>query len=136
MQVIFWTEDNLCFISDCKNSFNCKLKKFINKQIIIFYSPSNALCLSEKSVKYHTVKQLNIIFSLVCVPIPPSQICKYWISVNKDARSLKNIHREKTLKQNSNAFQKYEYGHLSRKYIISTLCTSFLNWNKIFERIK
>ena len=96
MQVIFWTEDNFCFISDCKNSFNCKLKKFINKQIIIFYSPSNALCLSGKSVKYHTVKQLNIIFSLVCVLFPPSQICKYWISVNKDTMSLKNIHREKT----------------------------------------
>ena len=26
MQVIFWTEDNFCFIFDCRNSFNCKLK--------------------------------------------------------------------------------------------------------------
>ena len=43
--MIFWTEDNFNFISDCRNSFNCKLKKFINEQIITFYSPSNALFL-------------------------------------------------------------------------------------------
>ena len=36
MQVIFWTKDNFCFISDCRNSFNCKLKKFISEQIIFF----------------------------------------------------------------------------------------------------
>ena len=55
----FWTEDNFCFISDCMNSFNCKLKKFVNEQIMIFYSPSNALCPFDESVrrkyfKYHT----------------------------------------------------------------------------------
>ena len=59
MQVIFWSEDNFCFISDCRNAFYCKLKKLINEQIIIFYSPSNALCSSDESVqikhfKHHT----------------------------------------------------------------------------------
>ena len=62
-----------CFISDCRNSCNCKLKKLINKQIIIFYSPSNALCSSDESVqikqhtdKHHTDKQHTFIgmFSL------------------------------------------------------------------------
>ena len=59
IQVIFWTEGNFCFISDCGNSFNCKLKKLIKEQISIFYSPSNALCSSDESVqikhfKHHT----------------------------------------------------------------------------------
>ena len=27
-------EDNFCIISDCRNSFNCKLKKPINEQFI------------------------------------------------------------------------------------------------------
>ena len=49
MKVNFWTEDNLRFISDWRNSFNCKLKNLINKQIIIFYSTSNALCSSGDS---------------------------------------------------------------------------------------
>ena len=46
----FLTEDNICFISDCKNSFICNLKKLINEQIIMFYSTSNTLCSSEESV--------------------------------------------------------------------------------------
>ena len=59
MLVICWTEDNFCFISDCRNSFNCKLKKLIIKQMIIFYRPSNARCSSGESVqinhfKHHT----------------------------------------------------------------------------------
>ena len=52
MQVNFWTEDNFCFISGCKNSFTYKSKKFINEQIIIdFYIPSNALYWSDKRVE-------------------------------------------------------------------------------------
>ena len=48
-----------CFISGCTNSFNCKLKKLMNKQIVSFHSPSNALCSSDESVqikyfKHHT----------------------------------------------------------------------------------
>ena len=35
MQVIFWIEDNFCFISDCWKSFNCILEKVLNDQIII-----------------------------------------------------------------------------------------------------
>ena len=60
IQVIFWTEDSFCFTSDSRNSFNCKLKKLINEQIINFYNPSNALSSSHQSVeikfffKYHT----------------------------------------------------------------------------------
>ena len=51
IQVILWTEDNFYFIFDWKNLFNCKLKKLIHRQIIIFYSPSNALYLSEEFVQ-------------------------------------------------------------------------------------
>ena len=60
MQVIFWTEDNFYFISDCGNSFKCKLKKLIiNERIAISYSPPNALCSPEEFVqikhfKHHT----------------------------------------------------------------------------------
>ena len=32
MRVIVWTEDNFCFISDCRNSFNCSLKKLIKSK--------------------------------------------------------------------------------------------------------
>ena len=45
----FWSEDNFCFISDCRNSMNCKLEKAHDEQIIIFYSPSNAFCSSGES---------------------------------------------------------------------------------------
>ena len=67
MQVIFWTEDNFCFTSDCKNSFNCKLKKLINEKIIIFYGPWNALCSAGKSrqikqFKHHTFSGLCSLF--------------------------------------------------------------------------
>ena len=59
MQVISWTEDDFYFISDCRNSFNNKLKKLIKEQIIIFYSPSNALSSDEfvqiKHFRYHTL---------------------------------------------------------------------------------
>ena len=51
IQLNFWTENNFCFISDCKNSFICKLKKLLNEKIIIFYSPSNILCSSDESVQ-------------------------------------------------------------------------------------
>ena len=46
----FWTENNFHFISNCRNWLNYKLKKLINEQIIIFYSHSNAVCSSDKSV--------------------------------------------------------------------------------------
>ena len=47
MQVTFWTEDQFYFISHCRNLFNEKLKKIINKQKIV-YSQANALCSSEE----------------------------------------------------------------------------------------
>ena len=59
MQVIFWSEDNFCFISDCRNAFYCKLKKLINEQIIIFYSPSNALCSPETFTKKNSLRNLT-----------------------------------------------------------------------------
>ena len=49
IKVNFWTENNFRFISDWRNSFNCKFKDVINEQIIIFYSTSNALCSSDDS---------------------------------------------------------------------------------------
>ena len=56
MEVIFRTENNFCFIYFCINSFNSKLKKLINVQIIIFYSSSNALGSSDKSVQIKDFK--------------------------------------------------------------------------------
>ena len=53
MQVIVRTEENFCFISDCSNSLNRKLKKFINEQIIIFYIPSNVLSISHQMYFVH-----------------------------------------------------------------------------------
>ena len=60
MQVIFWNEDKFCFLSGCRNSFNCKLKKAYKRaNIIITYSPSNIICSSDESTqikhfKHHT----------------------------------------------------------------------------------
>ena len=71
MQMIFWTEDTFCFTSDCRKSFNCKLKKLLIDQIIIFHSPSNALRSSDESVQikhfnHHTFIGMNVfLFHLV-----------------------------------------------------------------------
>ena len=48
--------------------------------------------------------------------------------------SLKDSQRKNTLKQNSSAYEKYEYGHLGSWYIKSTLSKGFLNWNEIFRK--
>ena len=89
MQMIFWNEDNFCFTSDSRNSFNCKFKKLINEQITIFYNPSNALISSHQSVQI--IFFLSIILLLVCVLFQLHAICKCWIFVNEDAASLKQI---------------------------------------------
>ena len=83
MQVIF-------FISDCRNSFNCKLKKVIHEQIIIFHSPSNALCSSDEFVQIRNFKHHTFIgmFPLHLVQYPNTelllmkieQICKCKLS--------------------------------------------------------
>ena len=45
------TEDNFCFVSDCRNLFDCRLKNIFNEKVlVIFYSPSNALCSSDEFV--------------------------------------------------------------------------------------
>ena len=61
MKVNFWTQDNFCNIFDFRNSFNCKLKKLLNDQIIICYSPLNALCSSDESVQKKHFKQHTFI---------------------------------------------------------------------------
>ena len=63
-------------------------KKLINEQILFIYSPSNVLFSSDESIQ---IKILSIILWLVCVPFALGSICKYWISVNKDTSSLKQI---------------------------------------------
>ena len=68
MQVIFWTEDHFWFISDCRDSFNCKLKKLINEHVTTFYSLSNALCSFDepvqiKNFKHHTFIDLCSLFT-------------------------------------------------------------------------
>ena len=65
----FWTEDNFCCISDCCSSlFDCKLKKLINEQIVIFFSPSNAPCsydefIETKHVKHNTAIGMHFFFT-------------------------------------------------------------------------
>ena len=60
IQETFSTEYNCSFISDCmKNHSTTNKKNLISEQIVIFYSPSNALCSSNESVqikhfKHHT----------------------------------------------------------------------------------
>ena len=49
------------FLTDCWYYFNCKLRNLANRQIIIFYSPSNALCSSGKSVEIKNLKHYNFI---------------------------------------------------------------------------
>ena len=61
MQVIFWTEDSFRFISNCRNSCNCELKKFIKEQIIFFYSPSHVFCSSDKSIQIDPFKHYTFI---------------------------------------------------------------------------
>ena len=58
--IIFLTDVNFCFISDCGNSFNWKLKKLTNEQIIIFYNPSNALGSFEESVQIMYLKHHDL----------------------------------------------------------------------------
>ena len=84
MQAIFWTE-YFCFVSGCGNSFNCKLKKLLNEQIVIFYSWSNALCSCDEIC----TNILSIILSFACVPFRLGSISKYWISVNEEPRNMR-----------------------------------------------
>ena len=56
--------------------------------MIIFYTPSNAICLSDKSVQ---INIFSIILSLVCVPCLLGSIGKYLISVNEDTSGLKPV---------------------------------------------
>ena len=90
-QVIFWTKVNFCFVFDCRDSFNCKLKKLINEQIIIFYSSSNALCSFDESVQIKHAKHhafigmisFSIWFNLQCL--------QYSISVNLFSTNVPRI---------------------------------------------
>ena len=61
MYVISWIEDISCFTSDCRNSFNCQLKKFINGQVNIYYSPANVLSLSDESIQIKHFKDHTVI---------------------------------------------------------------------------
>ena len=50
--------------------------------------------------------------------------------------SFKDTHREMSTSNKIPAFQDYEYGHLGRWYIKTTLYNRLLNWKTIFEKIK
>ena len=63
-----WIEDISCFVSNCRKSFNCRLKKLIYEQINIFYSASNVLCsfdkpLQIKYIEHHTCIGMFSLFS-------------------------------------------------------------------------
>ena len=57
------------------------IQKLINKQIIIFYSPSNAPCSSDESIQIKHFKHHSSI----------GLISKKWISVSEDTSSLKQV---------------------------------------------
>ena len=82
MQVIFWTEDDFCFISYCRDSFNGKFKKLINKQKIL-YCPTNALCSSEEPLKKRHLKNHTFIDSYLI-----ASLVVHWISVNENKSSF------------------------------------------------
>ena len=129
MQVILWTGDNFCFISDGRNSFNCKLKKLINEQIIIFYSTSNALGSSEESVKiehfkhhtwcvfpFHLIPSANIEFLLMKTD---RERCKYALFVKiRCFYSLPLIHYQ-NLKKLSTLF--FRYLPRKNRYMLGSL---------------
>ena len=52
----FSIEDNFCIISDCRNSFNEKLKNLTEKQKQ-FSNPANSLCSSKPSLQMKHLKQ-------------------------------------------------------------------------------
>ena len=60
-----------------------------------------------------------------------SEYCKIFIIEKKKKKQGKS-----TAKQNSSAGKKYKYRHLGHWYIKSTLYKRFINWNKIFKKIK
>ena len=94
MQLIFWAEfkflnlkfflnflneffDFLHLIFDCRDSFKCKLKRFINKNII-FYNLSNPLCSLEgslqiKCLKHHTF--IGTFCNLTCFNLQILNLC-------------------------------------------------------------
>ena len=87
--MIFWTEDNFCFISDCGNSFNCKLQKLINEQIVIFYSHQMHYLANRQNI-------LSVILSLFYAPLLLGSICKQWVSVYEVTLSkCGNVHYRK-----------------------------------------
>ena len=61
-----------------------------------------------------------------------SEYCKIFIIEKKK----KKKQGKSTAKQNSSACKKYKYRHLGHWYIKSTLYKRFINWNKIFKKIK
>ena len=56
----------------------------------------------------------------------------FWLNQNLEFSFWGYSQGKWTLKQNSNAFEKHEYGHLGGYYIKSTFYARLLNWNKIF----
>ena len=111
MQV--WIEDNFWFLPDCFNSFNCSLEKLIKKQIIIFYSPSNALCSSDSSIwikqfnhhtfrfPFHLVQSANTDFLLIN---PNLQMC---VIVKTRCFYILTISSQSKLKKFNTLFLRY-----------------------------
>ena len=56
--------------------------------------------------------------------------------ISESRKSIKDTHMEKAPSNKTPAHKKYEYGHLGFCYIKSILYKRFLNWNKIFKKIK
>ena len=65
MRVIFWTKDNFCFISDCRNSFNCKLEKLILSKYLFSIAHEVNFVHLTNLCRWNI---LSLILSLVCVP--------------------------------------------------------------------
>ena len=72
--VMFWTELDICIISDFRNSFNNKL---INKQKV-------SVTQQIQSLHLENPLRANVIRLLVCVHFSLGSICKYWICVIDD----------------------------------------------------
>ena len=101
---------------------NCKLQKLIDKQIIIFCTPSNVLC-TLFNRRIHTDKthsKHHIVIGMCSLSIRFN--LQYWISVNENATRLKGLSKcENVRYRKSQVFLYFAINSQSKLNKFSTL---------------
>ena len=85
IKVIFSSGDNFCFVSDCRNLFNCKLKKLINEHTFyIWRIPTDekfsAIIFSWYVFPFHLVQSANTELLLISFPVWEKKIFLFFLS--------------------------------------------------------